>query len=361
MGCLKLSYEKHIPQLKIVKLSVWNESKSYAEGYRFGFNGKEKDDEINVGGGSYDFGARICDVRLGGRFFSVDPKTDLMPSLSPYSFAANSPIQFIDENGELPKVAIILATKNNTWQFSEHKAALEKSGYKVVFAETGKQALKAMKENSTPESPTSDLILISHGSPGGLASGGGGIWTESEVETFAKENWKTDIAMNVYMQQNGITVDYNNPNYDWNGYYKDMEGFNEQWIDENFEKNKTQISNDFKTQKGIITPTDIANAQNTGGFETQNLTIVLGGCNLAGTVPLDGQQIFSSELAVSTNSTVWASQGKTGPDHSKNTKTNDKIGTTTSSRTTNGSWIKTDSNGTRTDTGKQSLNLCEPE
>ena len=34
-------------------------------GYRFGFNGKEKDDEINVDGGSYDFGARIYDGRLG--------------------------------------------------------------------------------------------------------------------------------------------------------------------------------------------------------------------------------------------------------------------------------------------------------
>ena len=33
--------------------------------YKYGFNGKEKDNEVNVDGGDYDFGARIYDSRLG--------------------------------------------------------------------------------------------------------------------------------------------------------------------------------------------------------------------------------------------------------------------------------------------------------
>ncbi len=39
--------------------------------YRYGFNGKEKDDEVKGEGNSLDFGARMYDSRLG-RFLSID-------------------------------------------------------------------------------------------------------------------------------------------------------------------------------------------------------------------------------------------------------------------------------------------------
>ena len=72
-----------------------------AEGYRFGFGGQEKDDELKGQGNSLDFGARIYDPRTG-RFFSIDPKYKDFLSLSPYVFAANNPIKYIDANGEGP-------------------------------------------------------------------------------------------------------------------------------------------------------------------------------------------------------------------------------------------------------------------
>ncbi|WP_121356788.1 RHS repeat-associated core domain-containing protein [Flavisolibacter nicotianae] len=72
----------------------------YADGgYRYGFNGKEKDNEIKGEGNSLDFGARIYDPRLG-RWFSDDPKSSKYPSYSPYIYSANSPITFIDQDGE---------------------------------------------------------------------------------------------------------------------------------------------------------------------------------------------------------------------------------------------------------------------
>ena len=61
----------------------------------------EKDDEIKGVGNSVDFGARIHDPRLG-RFLSIDPRYKEFPFMSPYLFAANTPIQAIDENGEGP-------------------------------------------------------------------------------------------------------------------------------------------------------------------------------------------------------------------------------------------------------------------
>jgi RHS repeat-associated protein len=67
-------------------------------GYRYGFNGQEKDDEINGKGNSIVFNYRIHDPRLG-RFLSVDPLAPEYPWNSTYSFAENSTIAFIDLEG----------------------------------------------------------------------------------------------------------------------------------------------------------------------------------------------------------------------------------------------------------------------
>ena len=67
--------------------------------YRYGFNGQEKDDEMKGSGNSYEFGARIYDSRLG-RWLAVDPLAAKYPDLSPYCYAGNSPVVFIDPDGE---------------------------------------------------------------------------------------------------------------------------------------------------------------------------------------------------------------------------------------------------------------------
>jgi RHS repeat-associated protein len=67
--------------------------------YRYGFNGKEKDNEASGDGNAYDFGARIQDPRLGGRFFSTDPMAKITPGESPYTFAGNNPVALTDFNG----------------------------------------------------------------------------------------------------------------------------------------------------------------------------------------------------------------------------------------------------------------------
>jgi len=67
--------------------------------YRFGFNGKEKDNELKGGGNSLDYGARIYDPRLG-RFISIDPDKELYSKLSPYQGLNNNPINFVDPTGK---------------------------------------------------------------------------------------------------------------------------------------------------------------------------------------------------------------------------------------------------------------------
>lgn len=69
-----------------------------ANGYRYGFNGKENDNEVKGNGNQQDYGMRIYDPRLG-RFLSVDPITSKYPELTPYQFASNSPIWGVDWDG----------------------------------------------------------------------------------------------------------------------------------------------------------------------------------------------------------------------------------------------------------------------
>jgi RHS repeat-associated protein len=77
-------------------VDVCDESK---DRYAFGFNGMLKDNELKGIGNSLDFGARIYDSR-GARFLSLDPLARQFSSESNYSFAGNSPLIFIDKDGE---------------------------------------------------------------------------------------------------------------------------------------------------------------------------------------------------------------------------------------------------------------------
>ena len=74
--------------------------RSYAStaNYRFGFNGKENDNEAKGLGNEQDYGMRIYDPRIG-KFLSTDPLFKSYPELSYYQFASNSPISGVDQDG----------------------------------------------------------------------------------------------------------------------------------------------------------------------------------------------------------------------------------------------------------------------
>jgi RHS repeat-associated protein len=66
--------------------------------YRYGFNGKENDNEAKGEGNQLDYGMRIYDPRVG-KFLSVDPLTGQYAMLTPYQFSSNNPIHNIDIDG----------------------------------------------------------------------------------------------------------------------------------------------------------------------------------------------------------------------------------------------------------------------
>jgi len=75
-----------------------SQSEKLVNAYRFGFNGKEMDNEVKGVGNQYDYGFRIYDPRIA-KFLSVDPLFKEYPWYTPYQFAGNKPIWAIDMDG----------------------------------------------------------------------------------------------------------------------------------------------------------------------------------------------------------------------------------------------------------------------
>ena len=94
---------------------------SDSSGYRFGFNGQEKDNEVSGLGNMYYLGLREYDARLG-RMFSTDPRTPEYPWQSPYVYHRNSPISCIDFMGggdPDPTQPPADAKVGDTWKYTD--------------------------------------------------------------------------------------------------------------------------------------------------------------------------------------------------------------------------------------------------
>jgi len=96
--------------------------------YRYGFNGKENDNEVKGIGNQQDYGMRIYDPRIG-KFLSVDPLTKEYPHYTPYSYAGNKPIAFIDRDGEEESLELNLNRLDNA--LLDHKISKQEYQQRV--------------------------------------------------------------------------------------------------------------------------------------------------------------------------------------------------------------------------------------
>ena len=118
MGCLKLLYkEKNYTGLKVVYSALYENENSCTGSYRFGFNGKEKDNEVMGEGNEYAYEYRIFNSRIG-KFFSIDPWEKKYKWQTPYAYYSNSPIWKVDFKGmgdptDKPEISSANASKNS--------------------------------------------------------------------------------------------------------------------------------------------------------------------------------------------------------------------------------------------------------
>jgi len=157
-----------------------------ANDYRYSFGGHEKINELQ---GVVDMGDRWLDGKLG-RTPKMDKEATAYPNLSPYSYAANNPILFIDPDGKVVKMYFSKTTVG-----AGYVAGISISAYRGTayddYGVTHFSAWQLATPNDLDNTRTPNLILGAGGYLGGV-----GIQIDKEEKSFRKafEKWTLNVT-----------------------------------------------------------------------------------------------------------------------------------------------------------------------
>lgn len=132
------------------------------DGYRYGYQGSEKDDEVKGGNNSYTTYYRQLDPRIG-RWLSIDPECQMFPSMSPYISMDNNPISYSDILGDSTITvgegnANIIASDLNTLYKEKYGVDNAFSVVKIAYDKTVFKGVPGLEYESTEETEAYAIV-----------------------------------------------------------------------------------------------------------------------------------------------------------------------------------------------------------
>jgi len=162
---------------------------SAGSGYRYEFNGKEKDTEVMGEGNFQDYGMRMYNTRLGS-FISVDPLTKKFPMLTPFQFASNTPIWATDLDG---LEAYYSQDGVKRWQYGT-STEIRVVNNSFVNANTTSKSVPPASLNANSVTLANYCTNVTDVTKG------------SKLETWANNNRNCNLAATAQMKDAGVTT-----------------------------------------------------------------------------------------------------------------------------------------------------------
>ncbi|OCA74226.1 DUF6266 family protein [Chryseobacterium arthrosphaerae] len=188
LGNIRLSYFKNDTGVEVLEENNYYPFGMKHEGYNTlsgnpNYNYKYNGKELQTESGMYDYGARMYMPELG-RWGVVDPLAETSRRWSPFAYAFNNPIRFIDPDGRQAEDKIKIFNNGNIERTKDNNP------YDTITNEDESKSIQIARTNVTESNPTGDsqignINTIPLEVPGMDGELGGTQFTSFQIQNYA--------------------------------------------------------------------------------------------------------------------------------------------------------------------------------